>query len=74
MAGFFPQLSPRWERPMREAAGCRVWMTTTTGLRSRLEESQAGFGRDLPALTEGPLTGTIQALLRTDYRRVFVRT
>lgn len=50
-------------------AGSRVWMTTAAGLRSAdSEASHAGFGPDLPALTESPLTITSRALLRTDYR------
>lgn len=45
MAGLSPQLSPQWERLMREAAGRRVWMTTTTGLRSA-DSRQVKLGSD----------------------------
>lgn len=54
-------------------AGSRVWMTTTTGLRSAdSEASQVEFGPDLPALRgsvdrryPGPAENRLQALVRT---------
>lgn len=45
-------------------------MTTSRLRRANSEASKAGFGPDLPAPVEGPLTITSQALLRTDYRHL----